>query len=565
MVRDSGGSPIVRPCTIANAGVATATRSPSASNARTRTFCASRASATCTTKLPSADSVASAARPAAVVARDADARGRRLARRRNADDVRRRVGGHRRVLKPDGDAGGDLGRAAGAASRPAVAAYSAAPCATRVIGSWPSAMRPPNSSATRARSAGITVGPPTSTTRATSSARAGSRSAACARGQCARDQRRRQRRPDRRASARGRRRRPAAVDRQPAARSPRARRATARSWRPRTRPAAWRSARRCTGGRPASVAAAAARELAQRPSVTRRRSRGRRGSCRRRGRRRGAAVARLEQRDVERPAAEVEDQPAAPCRRRTFSARQPAATALAIGSWISSTRSKPASRRRATSRGSAAARTARAPRSPPRSAATPSWSATSARSDFSTSADSSSGCSAGARGLERSLSPVPISRLNSAARVGGILLEEPARRAPPDRRPAVARRCGRPTGSGSRPGRCGRRRRSRRRRPRPPSSWCRGRSRRGVPNASRFPRVRVRPSERVERRRALPAGAHRGEVQRERVGAPALSLRAQLSDNRPRPGFHKKLRPGCGYNPRAWNMMAPARRPSSVA
>src|SRR5262245_15978424 len=52
------------------------------------------------------------------------------------------------------------GAAAAAArpSSPAVAAYSAAPCATSVIGSWPSAIVDSSFAATRARTIGITVG-----------------------------------------------------------------------------------------------------------------------------------------------------------------------------------------------------------------------------------------------------------------------------------------------------------------------------------------------------------------------------------------------------------------------
>ena len=267
--------------------------------------------------------------------------------RQLADDVRREVRRHRRVLQPD------LGRrrrstrlVAGRRRRRARRwrrrGRALRDQRHRIVALGEARRRARRG---RARAAiGITVGPPTSTMRPSCAGRE------AVRGEQARadvdraiDERRAQplERVARRAHVDVDR---AAVDLERAGQRERAprRRATARSSRPRRRACSVRSGAGVLGSARLDRRRPRARELGEHPvderpvevaaaeevvAVVADHAQ--------------QAVARLEQRRVERAAAEVVDEPRS---RSPSSARQPAASAEATGSWSSSTRSKPASR-----------------------------------------------------------------------------------------------------------------------------------------------------------------------------------------------------------------------------
>ncbi len=321
-------------------------------------------------------------------------------------------------------------------SSAAVAAYSAAPCATSVIGSWPSATGASSRAATRARTIGITVGPPTSTSfasrpgprplvcirrkqtstaRSTSGAhkdstvwRVSSRSTStswpsidngCASVTCARSPR------------------DSSIFASSAARRSVRRACAVRRVRARCAAGPPTAATRQLGDRPVEVATAeevvaVVTDHAQQP------------------------IAGLEQRDIERAAAEVEHQP----RRRPGPRRQPAASAEAIGSCRSSTRSNPASRAASLVAALCGSSNSAGTQITARAISTPRWSVMSARSAFRISADSASGerdTPAAGNSIAR---PVPINRLNSVAVLAGSCSSMRRARAPTVTRPCLSSR-----------------------------------------------------------------------------------------------------------------------------
>ncbi len=122
------------------------------------------------------------------------------------------------------------------------------------------------------------------------------------------------------------------------------------------------------------------------------------------------------------------------------SGRQPAASADAIGSCSSSTRSNPASRAASEVAAFCGSSNSAGTEMTARSTLTPIWSIRSARSALSTSADSSSGerdSPAPANSMRR---PVPISRLNSVAVPSGSCSRKRRARTPTVARPVRSTR-----------------------------------------------------------------------------------------------------------------------------